>query len=199
MLYMSRVPPFMNPAKVKSLLSHFGEVTKIYLAEEDASVKKKRGPRKQKNFVEGWIEFASKRIAKDVAASLNNTPIGKVKKREYYAHDLWNLKYLRGFSWHQLTEKIAYERRTRGQQLRMEVANANRVNAEYVKQVEQRKAIAAIQSRKREKGGGEGEDKQHFKERTFKQRRVAGNNNRNSSQSSAAALEPATERCLLEI
>lgn len=44
----------------------------------------------------GWIEFADKKIAKQVAESLNNTPIGG-KKGDFYHDDIWNLKYLKGF------------------------------------------------------------------------------------------------------
>ena len=44
-------------------------------------------------FVEGWVEFFSKRVAKEVASSVNNTPVGGKKKSQ--AHDiLWNIKYL---------------------------------------------------------------------------------------------------------
>jgi hypothetical protein len=32
--YRSRVPPFMKPNKVRSLLEKYGEVTRLYLAEE---------------------------------------------------------------------------------------------------------------------------------------------------------------------
>jgi ESF2/ABP1 family protein len=33
-IYMSRVPPFMKPNKVKSIFEQYGEVTRVYLAEE---------------------------------------------------------------------------------------------------------------------------------------------------------------------
>ena len=51
-----------------------------------------------KQFVEGWIEYADKAIAKQVAQSLNNTPIGG-KKRNFYHDDIWNLKYLKNFKY----------------------------------------------------------------------------------------------------
>jgi len=38
--------------------------------------RKKHGGSGRKLFTEGWIEFKDKRIAKAVALSLNNTPIG---------------------------------------------------------------------------------------------------------------------------
>jgi ESF2/ABP1 family protein len=46
--------------------------------------------------VVGWIEFADKKVAKRVAKSLNNTPMGG-KKSDYYHDDIWNLKYLKNF------------------------------------------------------------------------------------------------------
>jgi ESF2/ABP1 family protein len=44
----------------------------------------------------GWVEFADKKIARQVAESLNNTAIGG-KKGDYYHDDIWNLKYLKKF------------------------------------------------------------------------------------------------------
>lgn len=144
----------------------------------------------------GWIEFADKKIAKSVAASLNNTPIGKVKRREYYAEDLWNLKYLKGFKWHHLTEKIAYQRRVRGQQLRMQVAASQKMHADFQKRVDQRKAILAMERRKRERAEGTGAAVPEFDKkktlRQFKQRKVA-------SKTFAASVQSETERCLLEL
>jgi ESF2/ABP1 family protein len=44
------------------------------------------------------VEFSDKSVAKNVAASLNLTPISR-KKGDYYHDDLWNLKYLKGFKY----------------------------------------------------------------------------------------------------
>lgn len=44
----------------------------------------------------GWVEFSDKKVAKNVAESLNNTHIGG-RKGDYYHDDTWNLKYLRKF------------------------------------------------------------------------------------------------------
>ncbi len=96
---MSRIPPFMKPNKARSIFEEYGEVTRLYLAEEDAQFRLKRkenGGNASKQFREGWIEFADKKIAKRVAESLNNTPMGG-KKGDYYHDDLWNLKYLKNF------------------------------------------------------------------------------------------------------
>ncbi|CAG8635643.1 10155_t:CDS:2, partial [Scutellospora calospora] len=34
LVYLSRIPPFMKPAKIKHLLSQFGEIGRVYLAPE---------------------------------------------------------------------------------------------------------------------------------------------------------------------
>ena len=52
----------------------------------DPEIRKKRkkaGGNSKKSFTEGWVEFQDKKVAKLVALSLNNTPIGG-KKRNYY-------------------------------------------------------------------------------------------------------------------
>jgi len=59
---------------------------------EAQSVKKKR--RKAiKHFTEGWVEFESKKVAKFVTATLNNTQISTRKKSRFF-DVIWNIKYL---------------------------------------------------------------------------------------------------------
>ena len=59
----------------------------------DLKEKQKRKDKIARQFTEGWIEFQSKRAAKEVATNLNNTPVGGKKRSK--AHDvLWNIKYL---------------------------------------------------------------------------------------------------------
>ena len=87
-IYVARVPPRMTPTKIKSLLSDFAEVTRVYLVEEDATVRKRRkkeyGSSGGKRYIEGWVEFASKRMAKHIAESLNVTPISNHKRNPHY-------------------------------------------------------------------------------------------------------------------
>eukprot|EP00536_Pseudo-nitzschia_multiseries_P004450 jgi/Psemu1/188124/e_gw1.74.98.1 len=154
-IYVARVPPRMTPTKIKSLLSDFAEVTRVYLVEEDATVRKRRkkeyGSSGGKRYVEGWVEFASKRRAKHIAESLNLTPISN-HKRNPHCGTLWNLKYLNKFKWSHLTEKVAYERRVREQKLRVEMMQARRENAAYVEMVETGKKLDKIEERKRKRG-----------------------------------------------
>ena len=74
----------------------------------DPHVRKRRQrfkKNRKRNYTEGWVEFADKRVAKATAMVLNNTQIGG-KKRYYYHDDIWNMKYLPKFHWSHLTERI---------------------------------------------------------------------------------------------
>jgi ESF2/ABP1 family protein len=157
-VYLSRVPPRMGPAKVKTLLSDFGEVTRVYLVEEDKSSRKRRrkaGGSGSKRYLEGWIEFESKKIAKRVGETLNMSRITNHKGSVNY-DDVWNIKYLRGFKWSHLTEKVAYERRVREQKLRVEMMEARRENANYVAQVEAGRKLDYIEERQRKRTDKQG-------------------------------------------
>lgn len=41
-VYIGRVPPFMKPNKAQSAFEQYGEVTRIFLQEEDPNVRKRR-------------------------------------------------------------------------------------------------------------------------------------------------------------
>jgi ESF2/ABP1 family protein len=150
-IYMSRIPPFMKPNKARTLFEQFGIVTRIYLAEEDSQIRKRRktnGGNGSKQFTEGWIEFADKKVAKSVAESLNNSTMGGMKSH-FYHDDIWNLKYLKNFKWDYLTEKFAYERRVRENKLKASMMQAKRSNAEFIDLVEKGKQQKYVESRKR--------------------------------------------------
>ena len=152
-------------------MEQYGVVSNIYLVPEDKSIRKNRkksGGNTRKKYVEGWIEFEDKKLAKRVAESLNNTKIGG-KKRSYYHDDIWNLKYLKGFKWRHLTEKIAYDRRMRETRLNAEMAKAARENNAYVEHVEQARLIEKIRARKKRKLGDVEHDQNEKVNRHFKQ------------------------------
>ena len=107
-VFLSRIPPFMKPQKVRDLLGRFGKIGRVFLAPEDPKTRSKRvkyGGNKKRNFTEGWVEFASKKEARLCAETLNTQIVGG-KKGSYYHDDVWNIKYLPKFKWHHLQAQI---------------------------------------------------------------------------------------------
>jgi ESF2/ABP1 family protein len=135
-IYISRVPPFMRPVKLRHMLSQYGEVDRIWLRPEDDSARKRRlqkGGSRKRNYCEGWVEFLDKKMARRVAESLNATPIGG-KKGSFHYDDLWTLKYLPKFKWHNLTERVAYDRAVREKRIQAEMQQVQKESLLYVEQ-----------------------------------------------------------------
>lgn len=156
-VYISRIPPFMKPHKLRSLLSNYGTINRIFLAPEDPMAHQRRvrnGGNKKKMYTEGWVEFVSKKDAKDVCAMLNAQTIGG-KKGSYYRDDIWTLKYLNGFKWHHLTEQIAAESAERSSRMMAELQREKKGNKEFVERVERAKMLDGIQSKKAQKEGAQ--------------------------------------------
>ena len=97
-IYLSRIPPYMKPLKVRQIFSEYGEVGRVFLQPEgivscsvsvrsqctltDGRAQQKRrkhGGNKKVMFTEGWVEFCNKKIARYVAETLNTTRIGNVQ------------------------------------------------------------------------------------------------------------------------
>ncbi|EGR51926.1 uncharacterized protein TRIREDRAFT_103599 [Trichoderma reesei QM6a] len=174
-VYISRVPPFMKPNKLRSLLSPYGAINRIFLAPEDPIARARRvkgGGNKKKTFTEGWVEFVKKKDAKAVCELLNARPIGG-KKGSYYHDDIWNLLYLKGFKWHNLTEQIAAEDAERSSRMRAEISKTTRENKLFVRNVEKAKMLNGIEAKAKAKkrkasDAAEGEEPK-ASVRTFKQ------------------------------
>ena len=108
-VYISRVPPRLNPPKLRQLLSPYGcRILRVFLAPEptaDHTRRIKSGGSKKQLFTEGWVEFEDKKVAKRVVGMLNAERMG-AKKGDALYDDLWCIKYLPKFKWHHLTEQI---------------------------------------------------------------------------------------------
>ncbi|XP_050445754.1 activator of basal transcription 1-like [Cataglyphis hispanica] len=126
-IYLSTIPKYMNVTMIREIFSAYGKVDRVYLqlAQNEAQSVKKKRKKAIKHFTEGWVEFESKKIAKFVAATLNNTQISTRKKSKFY-DIMWNIKYLPRFKWIHLSERLAYERAVHKQRLLTEIAQAKR-------------------------------------------------------------------------
>ncbi|KAM0261678.1 hypothetical protein ACHAQJ_002130 [Trichoderma viride] len=174
-VYISRVPPFMKPNKLRTLLAPYGTINRIFLAPEDAVARARRvkgGGNKKKTFTEGWVEFIKKKEAKAVCELLNARPIGG-KKGSYYHDDIWNLLYLNGFKWHNLTEQIAAEDAERSSRMRAEISKTTRENKLFVRNVERAKMLdgmeAKAKAKKRKASDAVGSVEPKESVRTFRQ------------------------------
>ncbi|XP_075041683.1 activator of basal transcription 1 isoform X2 [Mixophyes fleayi] len=161
-IYLGHIPPRLRPRNLRNMLSVHGEVGRIFLQAEERFVrkKKKKAGTNARDFTEGWVEFRDKRVAKLVAASLNNMPLG-VRKKHRFHDDLWNMKYLHRFKWSHLSERLAIERQVRQQRMRAEVSQAKRETNFYLQNVERSKKFSkADRKRAAEPGGSAVPDKQ---------------------------------------
>lgn len=169
-IYLSRIPPFMKPQTVRHLLSPFGDITKIFLTPESSAThtqRTKSGGNKKRSFVDGWVAFSSKKDAKLCAETLNTQIVGG-KKGGWYHDDVWNIKYLRGFKWHHLTEQIANENAERAARLRADISRVNRENKHFVQNVERAKMLEGMEEKKKKKKEREKGVEAHDKDRGVK-------------------------------
>ncbi len=181
-VYLSRIPPFMKPTKLRSLLEPYGAINRIFLTPEDPASHTRRvrnGGNKKRSFVDGWVEFVNKADAKQACELLNARTIGG-KKGTYYHDDVWNLLYLKGFKWNNLTEQIVAENAERASRMRVEISKTTKENKEFVQKVERAKMLEGMEAKKAakrrkeaEEGGSEtvqkeakkgGERARHFKQ-----------------------------------
>ncbi|KAK3565958.1 hypothetical protein QTP86_023364 [Hemibagrus guttatus] len=152
-VYLGHIPPRIRPKHVRNMLAVYGEIGRIFLQSEDRSVKRKK--RKAGNrgsrYVEGWVEFRNKHVAKRVAASLHNTPMTN-RKRSHLSSDLWCIKYLHRFQWCHLSERLAYERTVYQQRMRTEISQAKRETNFYLASVEKSQTLDRLRKKRAKKG-----------------------------------------------
>ncbi|KAI6208214.1 Activator of basal transcription 1 [Aphelenchoides besseyi] len=146
-VYLSFIPPLFTASKIRTVLSNYGEIGRIFLQAE-----KNGASSKLRKYTEGWVEFKKKRVAKEVAERLNNQQVGG--KRRTAAYDtLWSMKYLNGFKWSHLLEQLTYERRIEEQRMRIEITQARRQARHFIDQVEKGEKIKKLEEKVLSKGG----------------------------------------------
>ncbi|KAI4603798.1 RNA-binding ATPase activator esf2 [Pestalotiopsis sp. 9143b] len=174
-VYISRVPPFMKPQKLRSLLEPYGTINRIFLSPEDPTAHSRRvknGGNKKRSFTDGWVEFVKKKDAKAAVDLLRGQVIGG-KKGSYYRDDLWSLSYLKGFKWHNLTEQISAEAAEKSNRMRAEISKSTKENKEFVQNVERAKMLNGIQEKKKQKEGDRPTVDKQSRQLTFEQSAVA--------------------------
>lgn len=110
----------------------------LFSERKEATKKKKEKRKVARKFVEGWVEFERKHIAKKVARLLTNTRVSDRKKSKQYDH-IWNIKYLKNFKWTHLHERLAYEKAARRQKLRTEIELAKKKTMSFSANLDKKK------------------------------------------------------------
>lgn len=138
-IYLSRIPPFMKPPTLRRLLSPHGIILRIFLTPEPHSIYLKRrslGGNKKRSFIDGWVEFSRRKDARICAEALNATTIGG---RGWYGDDVWNIRYLKKFTWEDLMGGVRREEREREERIRVGLGREGRERAEFLHGVERAK------------------------------------------------------------
>ena len=153
-IYLSRVPPFMKPTVLRSLLTPYGAVGRIFLTPEPSTSRTQRlrlGGTRRKLYLDGWVEFIHKRDAKFVAENLNAQTMGG-KKRGRWHDEVWNIKYLSGVKWSHLVEQIQNENAERAARLRFEIQQGKKENKAFLENIEKGKVMSGIEATRRRRG-----------------------------------------------
>ncbi|QPG75386.1 hypothetical protein FOA43_002740 [Brettanomyces nanus] len=171
-VYLSSIPPYMKPTKIRQIFSRFGEIGRIFLKPEDLKIHRNRvksGGNKKRKFDEGWCEFISKKDAKLAAFTLNGNILGG-KKHSFYHDDIMNVKYLKGFKWADLTSALNEEKEVRESKMEAELSLQHRMDKAFIDNVETSKMVRGME-KKRKHTDSDTTDVR----RVFKQRSVATN------------------------
>lgn len=125
---------------------------------DDKQKEKKKSKKKKiaKKFTEGWVEFERKSVAKKVAQLLNNQQVSSRKKSKQY-DCIWNIKYLSGFKWTHLHERLAYEKAERRQTIRSDIQQAKKKTNYFAVGVSKPKKKGAGVNKEAQGGGKDGQ------------------------------------------
>lgn len=125
-VYISRLPPGASAHQLRSLLAPYGEIGRIWIEmpesiTRDRSLTKTKLKKLSRGVAkEGWVEFLRAKKAWKAARLLHCQPMGAGR----YRHDLWNIKYLKDFSWNDLVNQHLHRGKMREARLRQSIARA---------------------------------------------------------------------------
>lgn len=114
----------------------------------DRDTKKKKKKRLARHFTEGWVEFESKRAAKQIAGHLNNHPIATRKSSPFYDIS-WSIKYLPRFKWIHLSERLTYEKAVHRQKLQSEISQARKEAAFFQENLDKSEKVKKMKKKQK--------------------------------------------------
>ena len=77
--------------------------------------------------------------------------MGGKKRHNKFHDDRWNLRYLKGFKWANLTEKLVYDQKMREQRLKTDMSRANKELQYYQEKAEMAINLNKMEARRKAK------------------------------------------------
>lgn len=215
-LYLPRLPPFLKPSTLRTLLTPYTRhgISRLFLTPEPHASRIQRlrsGGNRKRLFLDGWVECFSKTDAKTLAETLNGRTMGG-KKGGRWRDDVWALRYLRDFKWGDLVGERRDEDAERGSRVEAERRRDKKERELYVRDVQRGKVELTREGKakkKREKEGialgekGDGvESMREVKERrphTFRQIAVIKKTGRQTGEEAEGGPKDEVRRVLSKI
>ena len=143
-VYISSLPPSMVVQKLRSLLCKFGVIKRVFMRKEDARQV-------------CWVEFADKRVAKEVALNCNGMTMESTlqgvtarKKLRCVSGDIWCIRYLSKFTWNNLEEHLRGKKQARSGLVAIEARKVEQETDFLLKNID-------MERKRRKRGHGETE------------------------------------------
>lgn len=150
-VYIARIPPAMTQHQLRSLLSPYGEIGRIWIEtpesiSQDRTLSKgKANKLARKMSKEGWVEFERAKKAYRTAKLLHTQAIGVGR----FKHDLWSIKYLKDFSWNDLVNQHLHRKKMREERLRQSISRAKREANKFMENRHKQDSLENKKKRKR--------------------------------------------------
>ena len=170
-VYISSIPSGTSPSQLKQLLSHAYNnviIHRIYCQPINNISKHKLNKSGKESYLDGWIEFDNKHQAKQLCDLLNGSNIISSNRKNKSYDTLWNLKYLKGFKWNHLTDKLHSDRAKQSSLIRDELQLASSEAESYQRSVQ----LAEYTQRKFKRNNDSGDNHDRTHHRQFKQRKM---------------------------
>ncbi|XP_029640926.1 activator of basal transcription 1 [Octopus sinensis] len=145
-IYLSRIPRFMNVKVLKEQLSRCGKIGRVFLQADGES----RVCKKARIYKEGWVEFKEKKHAKRAAKLLNGQEV-QSKHRSPWAGEVWNIKYLSRFRWRHLGESLEFEKAAHKMRLQAEYSKVKRTASFRLESIQKAETLKKVKDKRKKK------------------------------------------------
>ncbi|ELP85320.1 pre-rRNA-processing protein esf2, putative [Entamoeba invadens IP1] len=121
-VYLSSIPRGITMVMLKSMMSTYKPVTRMYVVEGNTRFVCK----------EGWFEYATHKDAKLVEYMMNGQQVGG-NRHKPYSTQLWNIKYIPDLVWTKIFEDTEAKDEMREHQIDSSLRKVKRENEAYMK------------------------------------------------------------------